>query len=58
MQQPAEVTELQRFDASSAIQPLTALRRTRTPYLGGGFEGQPLEVVLCCPGCAAYEFSD
>jgi hypothetical protein len=27
-------------------------------YLGGGFEGQPLEVVVFCPGCAAYEFSD
>lgn len=27
-------------------------------YLGGGFEGEPIEVVVFCPGCAAYEFGD
>lgn len=25
-------------------------------YLGGGFEGEPLEVGIYCPECAAREF--
>ena len=27
-------------------------------YLGGGFEGLPLEVAAFCPACAAREFGE
>ena len=27
-------------------------------YLGGGFEGETLEVLVYCPSCAARECSD
>jgi hypothetical protein len=28
------------------------------PYISGGFEGEPLEVGVYCPYCAAREFAD
>ena len=58
MQQPAEVT------AGSTIRCVecdTAAHGTADgwrAYLSGGFEGEPLEVAVFCPGCAAYESSD
>jgi hypothetical protein len=27
-------------------------------YLGGGFDGEPLELAAFCPSCAAVEFGD
>ncbi len=27
-------------------------------YIGGGFEDEPLEVVVFCPACDAREFGD
>lgn len=27
-------------------------------YVGGGYEGDPIEVLVYCPVCAAREFGD
>jgi hypothetical protein len=27
-------------------------------YIGGGFEGEPLEVAVFCPTCTAVEFGE
>jgi hypothetical protein len=27
-------------------------------YIGGGYEGEPLEVLIYCPACAQREFGD
>lgn len=58
MQQPAEVTTGSTIRCVECDTAADGTAEGWKAYLGGGFEGEPLEVVVFCPGCAAYEFSD
>jgi hypothetical protein len=58
MQQPADVTTGSTIRCVECGTRPTGLRRAGRRSWAGGFEGEPLEVVVFCPGCVAYEFSD
>ena len=58
MQKPAEVT---RGSTIGCVECGTAAVGTAEgwkAYLRGGFEGEPIGVVVFCPGCDAREFAD